>query len=766
MPVISNFPGGNSEGGIALPSVTDITTVTAHEKVYLKWTDPNDLILDGVTLAAWEGTLLVRKAGSVPTSRRDGVIVLDSKTRNAYQNTYFCDSGLSDGVTYYYKFFPYTTEKAYTDSINCEVSAIPNGVAVGNISFPANSDYSGVRTGGNGKMRIWWNDPSDTVYDGVTLATWASTVVVVKENDYATSPTDPDAAFTYTNSNRNKHAAPGSPLTATGLKNDTTYYVSFFPVSSDGTINTDTANRIIGMAGRMALAFNGSDITQTNTLVYNGESQEPEFTPWYADVGKCVSKWGRTSAINSGIYMIYFAPKDDYKWKDGTRETRNFEWKIFKADGSMSLSSSNVTLDPDHLTSQVTVTRPGNGAITVASSDTSVATASVTGDVITISHVNQTSGTAAITVHVGASTNYTAPENQTIIVMAEFATIYGAVWDGTATTAWSRTDAAANFTDPVPAINNGTGSSPFDNLMPWSGMVRVTDAEAGELVAIPKFWFKWTQVGNGLKLQIADGPVEGFHVSPAHMDRGDGKGERDMVYVGRYHCSDSNFTSHSGWTLRNYSSRPICRTSIHAIGQTIWQFDYAMLVTIQMLYLVEYADWDSQIKIGYGCSNDGSLSTAGKVDGNKYHTGTSAVNQTTYGYTQYRYIEGLWDNLYDWIDGCYIDSSGNMYVILDPNNFDESSNGVLIGQPVSGYPIYPTSIAISSVPGTEWAIYPTASGGSTSSYIPDNWSNQKASSVFHGSCCSQSLMGGLFYMGTASPNYPNAQNGCRLQKLP
>lgn len=36
-----------------------------------------------------------------------------------------------------------------------------------------------------------------------------------------------------------------------------------------------------------------------------------------------------------------------------------------------------------------------------------------------------------------------------------------------------------------------------------------------------------------------------------------------------------------------------------------------------------------------------------------YHTGTTAANRTTYGYTQYRYIEGLWDNVYDWMDGCY-----------------------------------------------------------------------------------------------------------------
>ena len=72
-------------------------------------------------------------------------------------------------------------------------------------------------------------------------------------------------------------------------------------------------------------------------------------------------------------------------------------------------------------------------------------------------------------------------------------------------------------------------------------MVRVTDVVAGELVAIPKFWYKWTKSGNSLKLQIADKETDGFHVSPAHADRGDGKGERDIVYIGRYHCNTNNY---------------------------------------------------------------------------------------------------------------------------------------------------------------------------------------------------------------------------------
>ena len=74
--------------------------------------------------------------------------------------------------------------------------------------------------------------------------------------------------------------------------------------------------------------------------------------------------------------------------------------------------------------------------------------------------------------------------------------VYGVDFTNMATTSkCTRTDAAANFADPQPAVAGGTGSSPFDNIMPWSGMVRSTDPNAGEVVAIPKFYFKWEADG-------------------------------------------------------------------------------------------------------------------------------------------------------------------------------------------------------------------------------------------------------------------------------
>ena len=346
--------------------------------------------------------------------------------------------------------------------------------------------------------------------------------------------------------------------------------------------------------------------------------------------------------------------------------------------------------------------------------------------------------------------------------------IYGVSWDGASTTAWTRTDDAVGFTDPVPALSNCTGSSPFDNLQPWAGMVK-SERAGGTMVAIPKFWYKITQIGAGMKIQIADKAVSGFSVSPAHMDRGDGKGERDVVYVGRYHCGATDYKSVSGQSPKVTVTRSDARTAIHNLGTNIWQMDFAMRFTIWLLYIVEFANWDSQSKIGYGCAPTGSTSAVramGYTDAMQYHTGTDQAARTTYGGTQYRYIEGLWDNCCDWMDGCYYNSNG-MNVILNPNSFSDTANGVNIGTPISGWP---GAFTVKSVSGSFPTFISTATGGSDTTHSCDYWDFRASSSQCPcaGGEYVQSTAYGLFCVicsvSPATGSY--AAIGCRIQELP
>lgn len=414
MPILSNFPGGagSGSGGLTLAAVSGITTQVSSGKVYVKWTDPDDLVVAGSTIAAWGGTLLVRKAGSAPTSRRDGTIVLDSKTRDAYKNTYFCDSGLSNGTKYYYKFFPYTTANAYTDSTDDEFNATPTVQVAGITSWNVTS-MSASAEAGNGKMTVKWTDPAASITaDGVTLATWASTTIVVKSGSYPTSKDDSSTAYTLKVTTRNQYSS--TPLTITGLTNGTKYYIAFFPETTDGGINTSTTQRTTGTANRITIANVPS---QSGTLTYNKSSQSPSWSNYnttYMTLG------GTTSGTNAGSYTASFTPKTDYRWSDGTTTAKSVTWSIGKATGTLTVSKTSITLNLSTLTDTFTIGGNYDGTLSVTSNKTSVATVSRSGTTATVSHVNQTNGEATITVSCTAGTNYTAPTSKTVTVKAEF----------------------------------------------------------------------------------------------------------------------------------------------------------------------------------------------------------------------------------------------------------------------------------------------------------------------------------------------------------
>ena len=458
MPILSNFPGGagSGSGGLTLAAVSGITTQVSSGKVYVKWTDPDDLVVAGSTIAAWGGTLLVRKAGSAPTSRRDGTIVLDSKTRDAYKNTYFCDSGLSNGTKYYYKFFPYTTANAYTDSTDDEFNAIPTVQVAGITSWNV-TGMSASSEAGNGKMTVKWTDPSASISaDGVTLASWASTTIVVKSGSYPTSKDDSGAVYTLKVTTRNRYSS--TPLTITGLTNGTKYYIAFFPETTDGGINTSTSQRTTGTANRITIA---NVPAQSGTLTYNKSSQSPSWSNYnttYMTIG------GTTSGTNAGNYTASFTPKTDYRWSDGATTAKNVVWSIGKATGTLTVSKTTIKLSLSKLTDTFTIGGNYDGTLSVTSSATGVATVSRSGNTVTVSHVHQTNGEATITVSCTAGTNYSAPASKTVKVTAEFipATLNDNSWaaihsvSGTGASYWAVGDRKAvtvNGTVGTQAVN-------------------------------------------------------------------------------------------------------------------------------------------------------------------------------------------------------------------------------------------------------------------------------------------------------------------------
>lgn len=507
-------------------------------------------------------------------------------------------------------------------------------------------------------------------------------------------------------------------------------------LGADGKLSADSLPQVGMTAQIVVTAPTGSTVTATlGTKVYTATESGGKWTFDVEDYGTYTIKATKngqtaTDTVTVSVVQQYTATLS-----------------YFTATIRVSIDSgSTVTCTKGSKTQSKTASATGTVDFTVTESGTYTITATKNGETA--------EDTATITA-----------DGQTVNVKLAYRHIYGVVWDGTSTTVWSRTDEAASFVNPTPYRAGATSyGSPFDNLYPWSGMVRVTDAVAGELVAIPKFWYKWTKSGNSLKLQIADKETDGFHVSPAHADRGDGAGERDIVYVGRYHCNTNNYKSQSGVKPKANITRSAARTSIHNLGSNIWQSDIQMRMTIWMLYLVEFADWNSQKTIGKGCGNNSATENMGYTDSMPYHTGTTLASRDSYGIgTQYRYIEGLWDGVYDWGDGCYNNSNG-LNIINTPSQFNDTSNGIAVGVPSSGWP---SAFTVATVAGLEWVIYPTASGGSETTYSADSWYfNASVPCLFFGGSYDQNGSRGLFFVSCTSASSSSAGIGCRLQKLP
>ena len=155
------------------------------------------------------------------------------------------------------------------------------------------------------------------------------------------------------------------------------------------------------------------DLKEASTLTiadiaaytYDGTAKEPH--PTVTDGSKTLTEgtdytlsWSNNT--NAGTATVTVTGMGGYY--NGT-QSKNFT--INKASGAITnLSSTNLSLSKTTTSGTVTVTRNGDGAVTATSSDTFIATVSVSGNVVTVNVIND--GTATITIKVNEGTNYTA----------------------------------------------------------------------------------------------------------------------------------------------------------------------------------------------------------------------------------------------------------------------------------------------------------------------------------------------------------------------
>ena len=421
------------------------------------------------------------------------------------------------------------------------------------------------------------------------------------------------------------------------------------------------------------------------------------------------------------------------------------------------------TLNLEFFSATITVNVESGSTVTCAKGSNTQTKTSTGSAVFTVKEAGTYTITATKSGQEASGTVQITASGQSKTISLAYVHIYGASWDGSSTTKLTRTDDAGLFTDPVPAVGNGAGSSPFDNRLPWSGMTKTTDGN-NVLVAIPKYWVKVSHAP--FKVQIADKATPGYQVSPAHRDRGDGKGERDVVYIGRYEC-DGSYMSRSGQAPKVSTNLATFRSGIHGLGATYWQADFALQLTWWFLYIVEYADWNGQTAIGQGNVSSSAAINTGATDSMTYHTGRAAG---TDGQTaiQYRGIENPWGNVREWRDGI-IFSDTNISTYNNPANFSDSYNGT--GAVVRSNKRHTASDWIKA-----WGydtndpsfIYPSAGGGSETTFVPDYcyyYAGVRALNV--GGSYGNGTRAGPFYLsGYVTPAGTSGYLGSRLQKLP
>ena len=278
-------------------------------------------------------------------------------------------------------------------------------------------------------------------------------------------------------------------------------------------------------------------------------------------------------------------------------------------------------------------------------------------------------------------------------------------------------------TEPSPALGTGAGSSPFDSYLPWSGMeeyniinnaVSYKKGASGfsrssydTAVYIPEYYFRIVDDATNKKryFYIADKAKSGFTKHP-----GSGK------YVGRYNTISGYYSKTGSKPLANIT-RATARTNSKNKGSKWGQYDFASWCAVWLLYLVEFADWNSQSVIGIGICGSSSMANTGGTDSMNYHTGTAASSRTTAGAVQYRNIENPWGNIWEWIDGVNF-SDGTVYVCTTPANYaDDTTSGYTNAGTKTQSDGWIKAIGISST--APWAFFPTEVGGSETTYISD-----------------------------------------------
>ena len=579
----------------------------------------------------------------------------------------------------------------------------------------------------------------------------------------------------------------GTTLTVTGVETgNTAIQVS----ASEGT-NYTAASASLSVAVQFAIIIPVVP-TQSGSLTYKPYTLQTvswnNYDPDQLTIG------GSVKGTNAGTYTATFTPKPGYQWWDGTTETKNATWTIGKKNQAVHFSpSSNIVLDAQNKTATIKYSGDFHGPVSVSYSNTAKeyfdASVDTEQQIFIITAKKETGDQIFFLTFVfEGDKNYSEARYSRKVTVESLTSVFGVSWDSSnPSTALTRLTKANDpnklvtvdiTTEPVPAVGTGSGSSPFDNYMPWMGMEEYniintsgkvlnkkgesgftrTNISVPVMVKIPEFYYKIERVGSIFRYYVADGPVDGLSLHPGSGDN----------YLGRYEAGEASsgtmgliLASYSGTTPSVSKTRSTFRDYARNMASGFQLRDIAAWCAYDLLYLVEYADWDSQKKIGQGLSNNPSVNKTGLTDAMVYHTGRAHSGDNAA--VQYRGVENPWGNVREWVDGINI-GERSVYICTDPENYvDNTATNYTYSNIHLSKSGWIKGLGLST--NFPWAYLPNESGGSSTTYIPDYmYSSTGWRGLYVGGNWSERLNAGLFcFIASSSSSFTSSDLGARLQ---
>ena len=313
---------------------------------------------------------------------------------------------------------------------------------------------------------------------------------------------------------------------------------------------------------------------------------------------------------------------------------------------------------------------------------------------------------------------------------AVFSVAYGVEWNS-ATDTYLRTGAAsgvANSTSYAGAIQtqmrrcvlNADGTvkyylHPTDSTKKADGTAAIINGTDGNvMVEIPKFWYKYEHVSGVHKWSISDSNHDpDYEVHPAFIRGGV---EKDYRYYPAYEGFNlsEKLISGSGRIPTVSRTRAQFRILAAANGAGWSQIDWNLLVAVQLLYLTEYADFNSQAMIGRG--NDTGSDYTMTTGGSNSIGNASSLSTNNDTWMSYRGIENWYGSMFKFIDGVNVQER-KYFINSNPATF---ADDVFTGDYVdSGITSVATSGYVSNLVPSKKGFVASAVAGSNSTYIPD-----------------------------------------------